>query len=347
MVRNLNVFFVHSAWLKDRERVLEDFQKQVSKYTFSNFDKVDIKIITDYDPNDINGEIIQRTVNYTPFKEEDDLKDDNKTTSMTFYNQFIKNMHLFQLSNNLKHKKIFESIAEQSSDQDINLVLEDDVVYEERMCMMLEKVIDSLPPDYDITFMGLPTNKQITNRNDIIYQNTSEIFRVLPYCDSYIVSKSAAAKLSANYYPIKFTNNIQMSYLMDKLNLKTVFCVPSIFIDGSKFGMFLSTLTPNNALLFNNDYMQSKQLLESKKKTDLSKDDTEKLDKIFTESQLKNHPDFLYIKAQYLTKQKKYKEAESVYTEALRVYQANSCVLNHESLFLKDYIRLYKELQVI
>jgi GR25 family glycosyltransferase involved in LPS biosynthesis len=345
MVKNLNIFIISASWLKDRQRVITEFQKQIQKYFFKNIKTTTIKVITEYDPNDITGELIQKSVNYTHFKEEDDLKDDNKSTSFTFYNQFIKNMHLFQLSCVLKHTKAIEHIVNNSGDDDINLILEDDIVYQESMCMMLEKVMESLPSDYDIAFLGLPTNKAIKDRNEIGYQNTSEIFKVLPYNDSYIISKTAAKKLYDSFLPIKFTYNIQLSYLIDKLALKTVLCLPSIFIDGSKLGMFLSTLTPNNALLFNNDYMQTKNILDNKKDLELTEEETNKLDKTFAESPIKNHPDFLHLRANYLTKQKKYKEAEGVFEEGLKIYSTNSCVVNHESLYLKDYIRLYKNMQ--
>lgn len=345
MPRNLNVYILHANWLKDRQRVVEEFQKQIQKYFFKDIKQTKIQVITDFDPNDINGELIQRTVNYAHYKEEDDIKEDNKTTSITFYNQFIKNMHLFQLSNVLKHLKALEFIMKNSSDDDINIILEDDIVYQEKMCMTLEKVFDSLPSDYDMVFMGLPTNRQIKNPDDITYQNTSEVFRVLPYCDSYIVSKNAATKLYNNFLPIKFTSNLQLSSLIEKLSLKTVLCIPSIFIDGSKFGLFLSTLTPNNALLFNADYMQSKQLLDTKKDVELTSEEIEKLEKIFETSPIKNHPDFMHVKAQYLVKQNKFTEAEAVFEAALKIYQANSCVVNHESAFLKEYIKLFKELQ--
>jgi tetratricopeptide (TPR) repeat protein len=347
MSYNLNIYFISTTWLKDRQRVITEFQKQIQKYFFKNIKNTTIKVITEFEPNEINGEIIQKTVNYTPFKEEDTLKDDNKTTSLTFYNQFLKNMHLFQLSSTLKHNKALEYIMKNSKDTDINIVLEDDVIYEERMFMMLEKIINSLPSDYDIVFLGMPTNKQIKDRNTISYQNISEVFRVLPFCDSYIISTEAAKKLYENYLPVKFSNNIQLSYLIEKLNLKPVLSLPAIFIDGSKFGMFLSTLTPNNALIFNNDYLQVKQILDTKKDSPLSDEEIDKITKICDQTPIKNHPDFMYVKAQFLTKQEKYNEAKDVYAEALKIYQSNSSVVNHESLFLKDYIRLHKNLQEV
>lgn len=340
----LNIYFIHAGGLKDRQRVISDLQKQVQKYHFKKIRTVQVKVITEYDPNEIPGDFIQRSVNYAPIKEQDDLKEENKTTSITFYNQFLKNMHLFQLSNALKHYKALEYIAN-SNPEDINIVLEDDVVYEEKVCLLLEKLIMSLPSNYDMVFMGLPGNAEIKNRNDIKYQNTSEVFRILPYTDSYLISPKAAKQLYDEFLPIKFVGNIHFSYLIEKLNFKTVISLPNIFMDGSKFGMFLSILNPNNALVFNGDYMHIKNALQ--KEEDFTEDEIKQIDETFTKSPIQNHPDFMYVKALFLTKQKKYKEARDIYEAALNIYSSNSCIINHECAFLKDFIRLHKHLQTI
>ena len=100
-MRNLNVFFIHAQWLKDRERVLNDFQRITSKYEWTQFANVKIHLVTDYDPQTINADIISKTVSYEQITE-----DDTK-----FYNQFLKNLHVFQLSNSLKHYKALEIIS--------------------------------------------------------------------------------------------------------------------------------------------------------------------------------------------------------------------------------------------
>lgn len=338
----LNIYFIHATGLKDRERVIQELQKQLKKYQFKNYDSITFKTISDYEPNEISSDIIQRTVNYSPIPATDDIKEENKAASPLFYNQFIKNMHLFQLSNALKHYKALEYIAN-SEDDVVSIVLEDDVVYEDKVCLLLEKVLLSLPIDYDMVFLGLPGNTAVTNRNEIKYQPTSEVFRVLPYTDSYIISKGTAKRMYDAYLPIKFLGNIQFSYLIETLKLKTVITLPNIFLDGSKFGLFLSTLTPNNILVFNGDYMYLKNAVT--KEEPITDEEHKKIDEIIEKTPIQNNPDFMYVKAQYLTKQKKYKEAESIYEKAYTVYTGNNCIVNHESAFLKDYIRLYKYIQ--
>lgn len=336
----LNIYFIHAAGLKERERVITELQKQVQRYRFKNVKKVVIKTITEYEPQDIHGEVIQRAVNYTHFKPEDETKENAK--QFVQYNQFIKNMHLFQLSNALKHYKALEYIAN-SSDGDINIVLEDDVVYEEKVCLLLDRLMSNLPSDYDMIFLGLPGNKEIKNKNQIQYQSLSEVFKLLPYTDSYIISKKTAKALYDDFLPIKFVGNIHFSYMIDKHNIKPLICLPNIFIDGSKYGMFLSVLNPNNVLMFNNDYMRIRGMIQ--KEELLTHPEVEAIEDMIKKSPIQSHPDFMYLKAQFLQKQKKYKEAESVYESAINILTGNNCIVNHECNFLKDYIKLYKYLQ--
>ncbi len=341
-VRRLNVFFVHAQWLKDRERTISEFQKLTSKYQFKGIKGIKIRVITDYDPNDINGDIIGRTVSYNPIKDADDVPE---TEKLEFYNNFLKNIHIFQLSNSLKHYKILEEIAKESNDDDINLVLEDDVIYEDKMCMLLEKLINDLPSSHEMIFLGFPSNIDPQKRHLVKYQNVHEVFpRVLPYCDSYIVSKKTATKLYENYLPIKFVNNVQLSMIMEKTKTNGLIAIPNIFMDGSKIGAYLSLLTPNNLLLFNNDYMRVKATLNTPNEN-ISKEDRKAIDKIMKDSQLNNHPDFMHLKALFLTREGKIKDAEKLYETALKIYQMNNCIINHESQFLKDYIRIYRDLQ--
>jgi GR25 family glycosyltransferase involved in LPS biosynthesis len=262
------------------------------------------------------------------------------------YNNFLKNLHVHQLSNSLKHFKVYEKIAKSPETDDslteLNIILEDDILYEERVFISLEKMARDLPANFDLVFLGLPTNIEIKNKNEVVFQQTKDIFKVLPYCDSYVISRSAAKKLYENYMPCKFLTNIQLSYLIEKLDLKALLVAPNIFMDGTKFGMFASSVNPNNVLMFNNDYNAVKTLIA---KEVLSDQEKTMLIQLLKSSTIAQHPDFCYLKGQYLTKTGDFSEAQKCYEETYKKYKALNTIVNHESMFLKDYIRLFKHLQ--
>ncbi len=325
----LNFYFIHAEWLKDRERIINEFTNHVNKYTFKNATSVKVHTISKYDPPQINGEVIGKTVSYAQIPAE----------PLNFYNQFLKNLHVFQLSNALKHYEAMEMISKCEEPDAIHIVLEDDVLYEDKICMHIDNLIEEKQVEHEMIFLGLPSNSTVSK-----YQNTKELFRVLPYTDSYMIKPSAAKKLHDNYLPITFINNIQMSYVLEKAGVNAVLRVPNLFMDGSKAGIVLSTLTPNNQLMFNADYTQCRSIIH---KESLTSSDKELAEKIFKESPLNNHPDFVYLKALYSVRTEDYIKAQEHYEKALQVYQLNGCVLNHESQFLKDYTSLFKHIQVL
>jgi len=334
--RNLNIYILSSTWMKDRIDNIKNFQSVIQKYLFKNIKSIKIRVITEFEPTVINAEVVQRTVNYAPIKDAN-----NQDIPLSFYNQFLRNVHVYHLSHCLKMFKAFEEIT-QNNKNDINLILEDDMLYEDKMCYMLDKLFEALPEGYEMVLLGYPSTNP-KKSNNISFKNTSEMFRVFPFSDSLLVSTAAATKIHQNFIPIKFMGNIQLSYVIEKADIKTLVSEPNMFVNGSRYGAFLSALNCNNALVFNGDYVNAKNIIS--KDGALSDQEKEHLDNLFEKSVIKNNPDLLYVKAKYLTLLGKYKEALEVYETALKVYEANSCIVNHESLFLKDYIRLYGKLQ--
>lgn len=170
----LNVYFIHASHLKDRERVINDFKNLIGKYMFHDTLQIRISIIDKYEPGSINMEIIQKTVNYEPIKEK----------NLEFYNQAIKNLHIFQLSNILKHYEALRLISLNDADT-ISLVLEDDILYQENVLLNLDRILHK--KEYgDLLFLGLPgTNSENSKQ---IFQHTKDLYRILPYIRSATTS---------------------------------------------------------------------------------------------------------------------------------------------------------------
>lgn len=332
MVRKLNVYFIHSKALKERASVIENFTTIFKKHKFRNLVLASVNTIDDYDPSDIDMDVIKDFVDYNKITD----------THVEFYNQLLRNLHVNQLSNSLKHFKALEKIAQSSNDGELNLVLEDDILYEDKVCTSFEKVVSTLPNKYDVVLLGMPTTTPITDKGTYIFEDTHKIFKVLPVCDSYLVSNAAAKALVVNYKPLKFSNNVQLSYVCDKIGMTTLQSIPNIFIDGSKYGLFLSKISTNNPLIFNNDFTALRSLVS---KETLSTDDTQEVEKILSRSAIKANPDFIHLECIYHTKQKNYKKAAERFKQAHDVYMGNACILANDSVFLRDYIRVHKFLQ--
>ena len=332
MVKKLNIYFVHSKDLKERQSVIDNFSSTIKKYKFRNIEVSSIEVIKSYDPSEIDGNVIRQYIDYSKITE----------SHVEFYNQLLKNLHVNQLSNTLKHLKALELIAKNSNDNELNLVLEDDILYEDKVCMSFERMLQALPEKYDIVLLGMPTTVDVVDKSKFVFQDTHKIFKVLPVCDSYIVSHSTAKALVMNYAPVKFSNNNQLSYVCDKIGVQTLQSIPNIFIDGSKYGLFLSKLSSNNPLIFNNDFVNMRSIVS---KNELSKRDHEDIKSIISKSPIKDNPDFIHMECQYYVKQKDYKKALKRFQDAYNIYMSNGCILSNDSVFLRDYIRSHKYLQ--
>ena len=332
MVRNLNIYFIHSKDLKERQSVIDNFRSVVKKYKFNNVCVSSIKVIEDHDPSDIDVNTIRQYVEYSKITE----------SHVEFYNQLLKNLHVNKLSNSLKHLKALELIAKHSDDDTINMVLEDDILYEDKICFSLDRMFATMPQKFDVIFLGMPTTTDVVDKNSFSYQDTHKIFKVLPVCDSYLISHASAKALVMNYAPVKFSNNIQMSYVCDKLGIETLQTIPNIFIDGSKYGLFLSKLSSNNPLIFNNDFVNLRSLISKQEMTTKDHDDVKAL---LTRSPIKDNPDFIHLECLYHIKQHDYKKAIKRFDDAYNTYMNNQCILSNDSVFLKDYIKAHKHLQ--
>ena len=334
-MKRLNVYIIHAAYLVDRRRVIDELRKTLAKYTFSHLKVGDITVIEKFDPSDLKAEDVQPKVNYTPLPAD--------VPEAQLYNAFLRVLHINNVSNSLKHHEALRMISE--GDDELHLVLEDDLLYEPKVCMLLDRLVAQLAAGHEMVFLGFPNNEPInsTAGNTITLKETKNVFRILPFIDSYFVTPATAKKLIADFFPIKFYTNIQIDYLIRKHGINSQQCVPNIFVDGTKYGMFLSTQVLNNELIFNRDYMVMKELCD---KAVLSAEEKQNVQALITKSQLAEHPDFMFLVGKYHKNcLQDAMRAQEIYQKVYDGYKRNGIHINNESLFLRDYINLHSLLQ--
>lgn len=331
MVKKINFFIIHCKYTPERGQIVKRFIEVIKSFSFRNIKVQEVTVIDEYDPNDITPPLISQIVKY------DRIEDPN----LEIYNQLLRNLHINQLSNTLKHMTALEK-ASKCGEHDLNIILEDDMLYEDKVCLSLERFFSQLPSRYDIIFLGMPTINEMKVSTEYQFEETKKLFRVLPMCDSYMVNTKTARSLVAHYAPIKFVNNVQLSFVAEKLGLKCQQCIPNIFVDGSKYGLFVSRVSPNNPLVFNGEYTAFSQILG---KQPFQKEDIERIEQLISSSSIRQHPDFIHLVCKYYVMQGDYEKALQCFEEAYKIYNASGCVLTNESLFLKDYIRLHKHIQ--
>jgi GR25 family glycosyltransferase involved in LPS biosynthesis len=320
-------FIIHSKNLGERDHFITLLTNKLESYTYKNINLSKAKLQTSFDAQEIPLEIIQKSVDYSHSTE----------PALVIYNQFIRNMHVNHLSHVLKHYTAISAIADMEPGS-YGLVLEDDSLFNDNSCETLDTIMGTIGEEHDVIFLTLPPPSSTPGT----ILDTSEYFQIIPFTDGYIISQKAAQTLKAAFMPIKFSHQFQMNYVLTKCGIKSFFAAPNVFVNGSRYGVCVSTMNPNNSLIFNKDYMTVYNILNSP----LTLENKNIIEKIISASQIAQHPDFMYLVAKYHAMCKDFEKSENAFKEAYNSMMVNKAFMTNESNILKDFIRIYKYMQV-
>lgn len=326
----LKVFIIHAAFLEYRKPLVESLMGKLNE---SNNLKVDYEYVLENDPEKINLEDVQKMISLT------------KTNKSEFFDQLVRNIHIKQVSNALKHMTALQKAAGDSGNYDFYVFIEDDVIYGEDVAKRVyEALQETKTSGADVMFLGLPSLAPISS-DKTTSKPTKEMFKVLPCCDSYAIKPSAVKKILEQFAPVRFSTNIQLSYIIDSTpELSARMIIPNVFLDGSKFGVYISSLESNNRLFLNPDYNKLSQLV---KKETYNKEDHDNIKNALSSIRFKNHPDVMYLAGLYDLKNGEYSKAKDTFENVYNIYTQNGSLLNGESEFLQSYMGTFKHFQSV
>ena len=328
-------YIIHCTALQQRKERVADLLKKLNTSTFKHATVKDAKTVVEHDPSTITHETIIKKVSYEPPQEE----------HLKTFGQFTKNLHVNQLSQMLKHVFALEDFVAKSSETDWALILEDDALYNDPVVAeSLDKVFrDIRPSEQNIVFLGMPN---ATEQTTICPINETQ-YTLVPVTENYIISQAAAKLLIEGCNKIKYLTNIQFNYAIKKQRIKCHQSQNAIFVNGSRYGAFVSSTNPCNVLVFNQEYMQLFEILKDiENERQNVKDAMRDVAQIIAKATVINqHPDFLFLLARYKVHQEKYSEAQTLLTRSLELLEKNNGIINHESWVLRELIRLHKHLQ--
>nr|QOI90428.1 hypothetical protein HWQ62_00292 [Pyramimonas orientalis virus] len=325
----LNIYIIHYTKRSDRLGNIEKLRTLAKEEP--NL-QININVVDDHQPESININNIKNLVKLEALPEGENI----------FYQKFLKQMSLPIFSNTFHHFKAIQHISKNSPNE-YNIILEDDVVYSNKIFTQISTLIDTVKTtDFDIIFLGQPSDKTPTTNNlQVDNMDTKDI--ILHCCESYMVSSKAAKDILINFFPIRFVYNIQMSYIINKHNYKCMKIFPNICGDGSKMGDFTSSILTNNVLIFNEVYKKVYIMLESGEPlTDAQQNE---ITDLFLSNQRKNNPDFMYLEALFHKKLGNIKTSKTMFEQAMALYEKDDVPMNNTSTFLKNYIEMFRVIQ--
>jgi hypothetical protein len=270
-------------------------------------------------------------------------------------------IHVNQLSNAMNHLAALRRIEKAAvTDPDlVYLVLEDDVLYnEETVTGWLARTLSEAPRNWDVVFLGLPSTIKQTDE-EVRFQRTDEVFKVLPACDSYLITGSMATRLVKRFLPVRFSTNVHLSWLFEQVGgtqvggtqVNAYVVSHNVFLDGSKLGAYTSSLNVNNRLSWNPWYIRLGTMVQKQNAVEVTRDAgiranlEREIDDLFQSMHFKTHPDILYMYALSLVRRGSFEAARAYMEDAYKMYVGNGCIINRSSEFLNAYCDLFRHLQ--
>jgi GR25 family glycosyltransferase involved in LPS biosynthesis len=315
----LKVHILHAQYLANRAALV-----QLNMQTLHSLG-MEVKLVLDKDPNLINQDDAKLLTN-APVPDPE----------LAYFNAVLKPMQITAISNALKHRFALESASKDPSC--LHLVLEDDTVFSSNFSEHIKQAMNAYKSN-SIVCLGVPVNGESVDR----LKSITDMYKVLPCCEAYIVDASTATKMLAEYSSIRFPNNIQMTYTALKHKISLQAYDTTITVDGTKLGLFASTIEINNRLVFNQTYIALLNIIN--KAGNLSPEDIKSTNNLFASVDYKNNPEFFYLKAKLETRKKNYDYALALYQRAYTLYENQGTPLGQGSDFMQDYMKLHIHFQ--
>ena len=265
-------------------------------------------------------------------------------TGIENIDKFLSVISLEHISNIKKHITCYESIV--SSGKDYNLILEDDILitkdYEENILHMIKDCLELHIKDWDILFCCISTDGTSLNNN--LLSNVYDMYNTLPAKSSYFIKKSMASQLISyiDHFKYSMRGILNRFIIENKNNFKFKMYNKHTILEGSKIGIFPTTINNNNILFQNTDYMNLIKLLNSKELTLVEYNQAKTIENNLSQLQ---SPDVYHIMGIICHKMNNHKEALEFFEKALKITKEKNGLISKNSELLNNTINLFQMLQ--
>ena len=242
----MNLYVIHSKRLSNR---LNYLQSTISKLQELSSNKFDIKIISSPD-----------TIDISTLKSRIRLERTNDPD----FDKYLNNINEFQALNIEAHREAYTELIKSNSEW--AWILEDDTVISTEYIENIKQLIGSSDKftDWDIIFTGFTSLNEPQKEFKFIDLKLFPSYKILPSKASYIIKKSFAIKLLEYTSTYKYNMRIMLSRYIEIMNdCKAGVINKYLLVEATKLGLLPSSINPNNALVFNPDYIDMMRIVGS------------------------------------------------------------------------------------
>ena len=323
---NLNIYLIYTEKLENRQGNINSSLEAIKKICSENNINFKLNIISTpcNDTIDKNIQDYNKRVDYSKFP------GDNE------YNDYISSLNSYQISNYEKQKNAFKHIidSDNSNNDDIYMIIEDDIIIGKAYLDNIKDLLVNINEiNWDILFTSLNV---INNTQEYIEYNT--IYKKLLSKSCYFIKPKMCKLLydTMDIFKLRF-KHLLCKFINDN-NYTVLFYNKNTFVEGSKIGLYPSSVNPNNYLYFNNNYIE---LSKISNKQIIDKEDIIKAMELFNNNNF-DSPDFFNVLSIIYVKNKDYDNAKKYSLEALECMKRNKGYLQKNSEILNNCINMWK-----
>ena len=328
MKTDINIYIITSEHLKSRFNHL-NYQINKLKTIFTKLE-FNINFIQINNPS-INE--IEKTID--TYKQrvntnKDDIEDND-------FKNLISTINIHQLSNYIKQQKAMEMIK--NGNCHLNFIIEDDVMFIDDFNDNFSKVLEMIKTlEFDLFFTSIAINNKDDDYKAI---KSFEPFKVLIAKSSYFITKKCASNLFEYLNNIKFNYKIQLSYYIweNRETIKSFIFNKNLLFEGSKIGIFYTSINNNNFLYQNGEYIKLTQIMGNNEYID---DDILKEAENIYNNNGKNNADFQHTLGLLYYKNKNYKKAKETMIDAVMNLHKNDGYISSQNELLNNCINMHQ-----
>ena len=329
MAKNINIYIISTEELKNRitniNNVVAILKNLCAKNNINSF----INLISEPSSVTIDKNIstFNSRVDYSPFK------DNNE------YNEYITMLNSCQISNYEKHRELYKIIKDRDND-DLHMIIEDDMLISNSYINNINDMINDLTNKdncdlWDILFLSLNTVNNGENFVNFrtVYNKliTKSCYFVKPKICNKLYEESSTFKLQIKYFISK--------YIEDNKELNVYFYNKNTLIEGTKIGIYPSSVNSVNYLYFNNEYIG---LLKIYNKDIITEDDIKVACELYKIVENINSSDIINVMGMIYNKKKDYKDAKKYFIQAMDTHKKNYGYLQKNSNILNNCINIFQ-----
>jgi hypothetical protein len=329
----LNLYVIYSIHLTNRLKYINSTVELLKKTT----DQVgiELKIIMVKEPT---RDYVEKNIDEYNKRVKYDKEEGEKADQQ--FNSLISTLNVCQISNIERHREIYNVVKTKKNDE-LHFIIEDDVLvgedYLHNIKQILQFFYEDKMLDWDILFTCIST---IENDKPIGLVDSRQQYKFLLNKSSYFIKPELAGRLYNYLEVFKYSlKNAISKFIWDNKDVKAFVLNKHTFLEGTKMGIFPTSVNNTNFLFQNVHYVNLAKLTNIE---DVTEDMLKEAHEHYKQLEKLNNPDSIHTLGVIYYKRKDYDNAKKYMVEACEKLEDNQGFVAKSSEILNNAINVFQ-----